>query len=356
MQSRIIKLRKVLIEKNVDGILITSRPNTLYMSKFTGSASLIFITQEKTYFLTDFRYIEYSKELCKNDYEVLMYNAKPLEFLYNLIEKLNIKKIGIEQDNISYSKYLDITKVFKGIELVAIQKELDLLRIIKDKNEIEVIKKAVKIADDAFTHILKFIKVGLKEIDIATEIEYFMRKNGALKPSFDSIVASGVRSSLPHGHASEKLIESGDAITMDFGALYDGYCSDMTRTVFVGKPEKKILDIYNIVLEAQQTSEDNVLKGENSAKIDKIARDIIYDAGYEGMFGHGLGHGVGILVHEEPRLSTNSNTILENGMVVTVEPGIYVPNYGGVRIEDMVFVNDDKPIVLTSSTKKLIIL
>ncbi|MBN2851374.1 MAG: aminopeptidase P family protein [Clostridia bacterium] len=356
MKQRIEKVRKILKEKQLDGVIITSRPNTLYLTQFPGSASLVYISMEKAVFMTDFRYIEFSRDTCGAFYDVMMYTAKPFEFLYDIISKDGIRTIGFEDGDVSYSSYQSITSQLKDIKLVGIQTELDLLRTIKYADEIEKIKKAVQIADDAFTHILKYIEVGISEIDIATEIEYFMRKSGAMKPSFDSIVASGKRSSLPHGQATEKLIEDGDAITMDFGALYDGYCSDMTRTVFIGKPEKKILSIYDIVLEAQCRSEEAVQKGRTGVEVDKVARDIIYKAGYEGMFGHGLGHGVGIMVHENPRLAVSAENILENGMVVTVEPGIYVPDFGGVRIEDMVIVNDDVPIVLTTSTKELIIL
>ncbi len=356
MNKRIIQLRKVLTDKKLDGVLITSRPNTLYLSGFPGSASTIFISQKRAIFLTDFRYIEFSKERCGDSYEVMLYEKKPLVFLLEQIKNDKISKVGFEDQIVSYASYLEMSEQLKGIELISLKDDITKLRLVKEDREIETIQKAVDIADQAFTHILNYIKVGISEIDIAAEIEHFMRKNGAEKQSFDSIVASGKRSSLPHGHASNKLIESGDGITMDFGAIYNGYCSDMTRTVFIGNPEQKILDIYETVLKAQLTAEAAVKKGKTGVEIDKIARDIIYNAGYEGMFGHGLGHGVGIEVHEEPRLSVAGNTILDNGMVVTVEPGIYVPNYGGVRIEDMVVVDDDLPNVLTSSTKELIIL
>jgi len=356
MINRISNLRKIIEEENLDGIIITSRPNTLYMTSFPGSASLTYISMDKAIFLTDFRYIEFANKTCGKYYDVIMYTKKPFEFLYNLIKDSNINKIGFEDSDISYKAYQDINKEFNNIELVGIQDKIDKLRLYKDDGEIEKLQQAVKIGDEAFTHILNYLKVGVSEIEIAAEIEYFMKKNGAEKPSFDTIVASGKRSSLPHGVPTEKLIESGDGVTMDFGAIYDGYCSDMTRTVFVGQPEDKMIEIYNVVLTAQMTAEKNVKVGKGGSEIDKIARDIIYEAGYEGMFGHGLGHGVGIMVHEEPRLSTTGKTIMENNMIVTVEPGIYVPDYGGVRIEDMVVVHDDNPIVLTSSKKELIIL
>lgn len=357
MKKRIDKARELLIKNNLDGMIITSRANTLYMSGFPGSASLIAITKESAYFITDFRYIEFAQDLCNKFYDVKMYKSKPYEFMNDILTKEGIKTLGFEDNEVTYQGYTTINNAFKGISLKGIQSTIDELRIIKDDEEIKIIKRAVKIADDAFSHILKYIKEGVREIEIANEIEYFMKQNGAQKVSFESIVASGTRSSLPHGSASEKRINLHDPITMDTGAQYNGYCSDMTRTVFLGEPTKEMKKIYETVLEAQLKSEASVKKGLYGKDIDSIARKIIYDAGYEGRFGHGLGHGVGVLVHEQPRLSqATGNTKLENKMVVTVEPGIYIPNVGGVRIEDMVVVNDNNPIVLTQSPKELIIL
>ena len=221
--------------------------------------------------------------------------------------------------------------------------------------ELDNIKMAAKIADEAFQHILKCIKVGVRERDIALELEYFMKKNNASSVSFDTIVASGIRSSMPHGVASDKIIEYGDVVTLDYGALYNNYCSDMTRTVFVGEPNRDLLKIYDIVKKAQLEGINRVKDGVMASDVDKAARDIIRESGYGDYFGHALGHGVGMEVHEQPGVSKRSDIMLEDGMVITIEPGIYVPNLGGVRIEDMVVVRDDVPEVLTKSSKDIFI-
>jgi Xaa-Pro aminopeptidase len=228
--------------------------------------------------------------------------------------------------------------------------------MFKDDYELDIIKKAVKIADDAFTHILPYIKPGIAEIEIAAEMEYYMKKAGAIGASFETIVASGQRSSMPHGVASDKKLELGDPITLDYGAYYEHYCSDMTRTVFLGQPKDEMKKIYNIVLEAQLKSSEGAAAGLLGKDIDLIARDIIYKNGYENNFGHGLGHSVGLEIHEDPRFSPSGNIKIENDMVITVEPGIYVSGLGGVRIEDIILINDDKPINLTKSSKEMIIL
>ncbi|MBN2558583.1 MAG: aminopeptidase P family protein [Clostridia bacterium] len=356
MKERINRLRKVLKDKNLGAAVITSRPNTFYFSGFGGSSSVIIVSADEVYFATDFRYIEHAKELCGEFMTVEMFKTSADEYMAGKINEMGIDTVGFEESDVSQGRYAEWMTKMQGIAFAGIQSEVDTLRIKKDENEIKLIQKAVDISDGAFSHILKYIKPGVREFEIAAEIEFYMRRNGASAPAFETIVASGRRSSLPHGHASGKVIEAGDPVTMDFGALVDGYCSDMTRTVFAGKPGEKMIDIYNIVLEAQITSEKGVHAGRTGFEVDKISRDIIYGAGFEGCYGHGLGHGVGIMVHENPRLSEKSTTVLENGMVVTVEPGIYVANYGGVRIEDMVVVHGKRPVVLTKSTKEMIIL
>ncbi len=356
MISRIKRLQNAVKDRNLEAVGITSRPNTFYLSGFDGSASIIIVTAEKQLFATDFRYIEYASELCGGFYKVTLMTSTADAFLIEKISEMGIEKIGFEEENVSQGRFSGWSDKLPSVKFIPMQTEIDKLRIVKDAEEIKKLQVAVTLGDNAFSHILKFIKPGISENEIAAELEFFMRKNGASAPSFETIVASGKRSSLPHGHAGNKIIESGDPVTMDFGALVNGYCSDMTRTVFAGKPEQKMKDIYNIVLKAQLESEAAVKSGKTGIEIDKISRDIIYGAGYEGCYGHGLGHGVGIEVHENPRLSTKSTHTLEKGMIVTVEPGIYVKNYGGVRIEDMVAVTDGAPYVFTNSIKELIIL
>ncbi len=356
MKQRIKKLKNIIKEKQLDAIVITSRPNTFHLSGFDGSASVILVSPENEFFGTDFRYIENAEKICGEHYTVEMFQSDADSYMLDKINELGLCRLGFEESDVSQGRYSKWCDKLPKIEFTQVQDEIDLLRIKKDPNELELIQKAVDIADSVYTHILDFIKPGLSENEVAAEMEYIMRKNGASSNAFETIVASGKRSSLPHGHASDKIIQKGDPVTMDFGAISGGYCSDMTRTVFAGKPDPEMEKIYGIVLEAQQKSEDNVHAGLRGFEVDKISRDIIYGAGYEGCYGHGLGHGVGIMVHENPRLSQKSTTVLEDGMVVTVEPGIYVKDFGGVRIEDMVVVNGDKPIVMTKSTKKMIIL
>jgi len=356
MKKRMQSLQNVIKGKNLEAMIITSRPNTFYFSGFGGSSSIIIVTVGRKIFATDFRYIETATENCGADYEVNMMTSSADAFLIETITKLGLLNIGFEENDVSYSRYNGWTDKLPKVKFSPLQSEITRLRMIKDAEEIKKLQTAVTLGDDAFNHVLKFIKPGVSENEIAAEIEYYMRRNGASAPSFETIVASGKRSSMPHAQATNKTIESGDPITMDFGALVDGYCSDMTRTVFAGKPEQKIKDIYNTVLNAQEASEAGAFAGKTGREIDDISRKIIYRAGYEGCYGHGLGHSVGIEVHEEPRFNTKETRVMENGMIMTVEPGIYVENYGGVRIENMIVINDDKPIVLTKSTKEFIIL
>lgn len=356
MKKRIEKLQSVLKEKKLDAVVITSRPNTFYMSGFAGSSSIIIITTENKYFATDFRYIEHATELCRDFFEVSLMKSTADAFLIEKFDEYGLKKVGFEENDVSQGRYTGWSEKLNDVEFSPMQSEITKIRMIKDTDEIKKLQTAVTLGDEAFMHILKFLKPGIRENEVAAEIEYFMRKNGASAPSFETIVASGIRSSMPHGHAGNKIIEAGDPVTMDFGALVDGYCSDMTRTIFVGKPDQRMKDIYNIVLKAQVESQAGAYSGRTGQEIDAISRKIIYEAGYEGCYGHGLGHSVGIEVHEEPRFNTKDQTIMENGMVMTVEPGIYVENYGGVRIENMIVINDENPICLTRSTKEMLIL
>ncbi|HOQ00227.1 MAG TPA: aminopeptidase P family protein [Acetivibrio clariflavus] len=355
IERRIRELRSILSQKGIDAALITKRENYIYMSNFTGTFANLLITHDKAILVTDFRYTEQAKEQAQL-YEVVQYQGNLNVTLNDLLTANNVKILGFEDGYITYKAYDDLSKNLSIDKLVPLERTIELLRLIKDSEEIELIKEAVRVADEAFSHVLKFIKPGVTETEIAAEIEYYLKKHGARGPSFDTIVASGWRSSLPHGVASNRVIEHGDAVTMDFGAICNEYCSDMTRTVFVGQPKEELKKIYGIVLEAQKAGVNGAVSGLTGREIDKIARDIISDAGYGENFGHSLGHGVGIEIHEDPRLSQQGTIKMRNGMVVTVEPGIYVSGLGGVRIEDMIVINDDKPMVLTSSPKDMIIL
>ena len=349
MLKRLRNLRREMEKEEIEAVFIDKKEDVTYLSGFLGDDTFLFITNEHSYIVTDFRYVEQAKKEAIG-YEIVK-NEKDI---WNKIDK-KIKRIGIQDENITYARYRKYKNKLENVEFCSIESILKKLRIKKTKKELANIKVAVEIADKAFTHILKYIKAGVRERDVALELEYFMKKNKASGVSFETIVASGARSSMPHGVASDKIIEYGDTVTLDYGALYNNYCSDMTRTVFVGEPNREVLDIYDIVKKAQLEGIKEAKKGMFVSEVDKISRDIIIDGGYGDYFGHALGHGVGMEVHEEPRVSSRSDVRLEDGMVITIEPGIYVPGLGGVRIEDMIVIKDDQPEILTKSSKDVFI-
>lgn len=352
MKKRLIKLRKFMSEHDLHCMLISKPENRRYFSGFSGSAGMLLISNTSNKLLTDFRYIEQATHQA-TQYEIVRYSNNIGKTLAEVISALDITKVGIEGDFVTYNEYHELMNNLSSYHLVPVQ--LDPLRMIKDNTEIAAIKKAVEIADNAFSQILSFIKPGMSEQDVAVELEYYMRKLGAERPAFDTIMASGKRGALPHGRASQKKIEFGDFITMDFGAVYDGYHSDITRTICMGKATARQQEIYGIVLAAQLAGVKAVIPGKVGKEVDAVSRRIIIDAGFGEFFGHGLGHGLGLNIHEEPRLSpANIHTVLMKDMVVTVEPGIYLPDWGGVRIEDTVLVSDEGCQILTASSKQLI--
>ncbi len=354
-KKRINKLREIISSKNLEAALIEQRENRFYLSGFSGTSAQLLITSNEAILFTDFRYIEQAEKQAP-DYELVRLKGRFNVTLSEYLKNMELSKIGIEGGSTPFDKIVEYRQENDFVEFVSITNELLSLRIIKDESEISALTKSIEIADSAFEHILTIIKPGVTEMEIAAELEYHMKKNGATGPSFETIVASGDRAALPHGTASLKRVQLGDVITMDYGALCNGYCSDITRTVFLGKPDEQLERIYNIVLSAQLEAEKEAVKGKLGKEIDNVAREVISKAGYGDCFGHGLGHGVGIEVHEEPRLSTTGLREMDNGMVVTVEPGIYITGLGGVRIEDIIVINDDNPLILTKSSKDLIVL
>ncbi|WP_378955582.1 M24 family metallopeptidase [Pelosinus sp. sgz500959] len=352
MERRMKKLRRFMSEQGIQGMLITKPENRRYFSGFSGSTGTLFISDTESKLLTDFRYIEQATNEAKQ-YEILRYTANPYELVSEMTSKLGLEIIGFESDFVTYGTYTKLVESMPTLQLLPV--EIDGLRMVKDMDEVALIKKAVEIADSAFLQILSFIKPGISEQAVALELEYQMRKLGAEKPAFDTIVASGKRGALPHGRASQKLIELGDFVTMDFGAVYQGYHSDMTRTICIGTATEKQREVYEIVLAAQLAGVKAVGPGKTGKEIDAVARKIITDAGFGDYFGHGLGHSLGLHIHEDPRLSpSNTQTVLMENMVVTVEPGIYLPEWGGIRIEDTVLVSTDGCQILTASSKHLI--
>jgi Xaa-Pro aminopeptidase len=272
------------------------------------------------------------------------------------LERDGIKRMGIEQNHVTYGSYLSTSQQLAPIELVPTEDLVEGLRMKKDEEELAIMQEAAELADRTFAHIQSIIKPGLRELDVALELEMYMRKNGATGPSFDTIVASGERSALPHGIASERIIQAGEFVKLDFGAYYKGYCSDITRTLVVGKPTDKHREIYDIVLEAQLHCLEHIRPGMTGKEADALTRDIITRYGYSDHFGHGTGHGLGLEIHESPRLSPTSDLVLEPGMTVTVEPGIYLPHFGGVRIEDDIVITKTGMKRLTSSSKDFLVI
>jgi len=333
-----------MVENSLPAIVITDEKNIRYLTSFTGEGYLL-VTQTKDYLVTDFRYTEQAKiqtngvEIC----DIASFDAKDAFG--------NLEIAGFENETISYNRYTFFYNIFK--KLVPIGSTIMDMRAVKDSEELEAITIAESIGDKAFEHILSYIKPGCSEKEIALEIEYFMRKNGADDISFDSVVATGSHGAMPHAEPDTRTVKKGDFIVLDFGCVYKGYCSDMTRTVSVGKATEEMKRVYNTVLRAQQTSLDMIRAGVKACDVHNNAQRII-DEIYPRSFGHSLGHGVGLNVHERPNLSPKNDKILEKGNVITVEPGIYLSGFCGVRIEDLVIVEDGGYKNLTSSSKNLI--
>ncbi|MCK8817496.1 aminopeptidase P family protein [Natroniella sulfidigena] len=354
MEARIERLRAKLTEKELDALLVNNPANRRYLSGFTGTAGSLLISQQEALLITDFRYTEQAQAET-TDYEIIEFKDSKLEMLNQLVTERQIEVLGFEAEHETYDQYLKYQDEFE-LELRATKGLVKELRRVKEQSEVTKIKEAVQITEEVFAEIQSRLQPGVIEREIAAELEYLLRKKGARGKSFDFIVASGKRSALPHGVASEKKIEAGDLLTIDFGCLYQGYCSDMTRTVAIkDQPTEKQEEIYHTVLEAQQESLKGIKPGVKASAVDQIAREIITEAGYGDYFGHGLGHSVGLEIHEEPRFSPKDDTILEAGMVITVEPGIYLPDWGGVRIEDIVVVTEDGCQILNQFSKELIV-
>lgn len=351
--SRLTKLRERMQAENLDGFIISSPENRRYMSGFTGTSAMLVILLNKAYLLTDFRYIAQATTQAP-EFEVVDTGSDFFQSVKDLAQ--GAKRIGFEEDYTTYAMYLELKAAVANAELLEQASILTGLRSIKEPDELEKLRQAVKIADDAYAHILKFVEFGQSEDEISLELEFNMRKAGASGGSFDFIVASGWRGSMPHGVASSKTLQQGELVTLDFGAVFQGYCSDITRTFGMGKVDEKQREIYEIVLKANKAGIAAIKPGLKGKEVDAVARQIIADAGYGNFFGHGLGHSVGLAIHESPRFSLREEQIIEAGMVITVEPGIYLPDWGGVRIEDMIVVTEDGCEVLTQAPKEFIII
>lgn len=350
--SRLENLYKKISADEVDSILITKPANLFYFSGFRGDSSALFVAKKFRKLITDGRYFEQAQSQTKN-FEIVKQTEGFFKKIVEEIKNSGVKKIGFEGKTMTVDQYNFLREELKEVELKSV--EVDSLRQIKDEAEIFLIRRACEIGDKAFTEILNFIKPGRTENEVAAELEYLMRKFGAEKNSFDTIVASGVRGSLPHGTASEKKICAGELVTMDFGAIYGGYCSDMTRTICVGRASDKWKKIYNAVLTAQLYGLEIIKIGVSGKAADEAVRNKLKSFGLDEYFTHSLGHSLGIEIHEEPRLSKLSKCeSLKKNMIVTDEPGIYIENVGGIRIEDTVLITENGAETLTHSPKNLI--
>ena len=351
--QRIKKAFGVIKKNNLDCMIVTEINHVRYLSGFTGSNGLVVLDPPKAYFLTAFRYATQAPKEVKNC-QVNIASRQLMTELPKLSIFERVTRIGVEAEFVSLKLMNSLKEILPTVTFKPTEQLIESLSIIKDQDEVSRIKKAVRIADKAFSEILGVLKPGIKENDLALELEFKMRSFGAENISFETIIASGLRSAMPHGRASDKRLRKGDLVTLDFGALYRGYASDITRTVVLGKATEKQKKIYQIVLNAQKSACKAVKPGLACNRLDGLARDIIMKAGYGDYFGHGLGHGLGMLVHDRPTVSPQSNDVLEPGMVVTIEPGIYIPNWGGVRIEDDVLVTATGGQILTKSPKDLL--
>lgn len=351
MNPRIDAIRQWISQEKVDAVLLNKPANRAYVAGFTGSAGTVVVTPDQLYMITDFRY----KSQVQEQSPAFTYlEIDKHETAIKYINNLGFKRVGIEEEFISHSLALDYKEKIPGIELVPMKSQLTKIRSVKDAEEVAHIKKAAALADEGWDMIQEKVRPGVSEKELALELEFFMRKKGADNVSFTFIVASGTRSALPHGIASDKLVEAGDFVVFDYGNLVNGYCSDMTRTLVVGQATDQQKEIYDTVLKAQIASLEAVKPGITGVELDLIARDIIAEAGYAEYFGHGLGHGVGIEIHELPHVNHLGTEPMVPGNIITIEPGIYLPELGGVRIEDLVLVTKDGYEVLSHSDKALV--
>ncbi len=352
--NRLPKLRRCLVEKELDAILISQPENRFYLSGFNGSAGDLLIMEKKAILATDFRYIEQAKAQAPG-YEIFQTSGNLTKWFLELLNGLDIKKLGFEAEHVSYATHQQIAdalnKQQKPPRLVPVIGMVESLRAVKEPEEIELIKKAAEIGDRACAHVEETIHAGMTEQQVAWEVEKFLRENGSQVLPFDVIVASGPNAALPHARPTPRPIQTGETVVIDLGARVAGYTSDLTRTICLSILDATFRKIYSIVLDAQLTAMAIIKDGTSGEQADNAAREVIRRAGYAEAFGHGLGHGVGLATHEAPRLGAGSADILAASMVFTIEPGIYLPGWGGVRIEDLVLLADGKVEIISKAGK-----
>ncbi len=356
--NRLEKVRAELQRRELDALLVNKPENRAYLSGFTGSAGHLLVSRTGAHLVTDSRYVEQAAAQAPlfRVHKVGGAAVGPVEMLRSILKAEGIGQLGIEGDHVTVDTYVGYERSFTDVDLVTATGLVEGLRAVKDSDEVAAIRQAATITDAAFRHALEIIRPGMTERAVAVQLETFMKQQGASALAFELIVASGSRSSLPHGVASDKEIQPGELVTIDMGCIYNGYCSDMTRTVMVGEPDDKQREIYEIVLAAQQRGVAAARAGITGRELDQVCRESIRECGYADYFGHGTGHGVGRYIHEDPRISAAGEEVLVPGHVVTVEPGVYLSGWGGVRIEDLILITAEGCEVLSNSPKELIIL
>lgn len=359
MAKRINKIQVFLSENKIDALLIKSKTMKKWMSTMTGSGCQVLITKTKGYLILDGRYLTEAKET-EHDLEIVLHNPhltgrNYLGTVESILRKEGCRSLGVEASQMLVKEYRQVEEL--GVDIHLLDKEITDLRIVKDQEEIEAMKEAIALTDQIYQKVIENIKIGMSEYEISALVHYYSIAAGAQQMSFDTIVATGERTALPHGRPTNRQVKAHEPIMIDFGIQYNNYQSDMTRVCFIGEPSPRIKEIYDVVLKAQLAGLEAIKEGALASDIDKAARDVIEEAGYGEYFNHGLGHGLGIGDgNEGPILNSKSQTILKEHMMMSCEPGVYVPGVGGVRIEDDVVIIDGKGVPLNQTTKDYIIL
>ncbi len=357
-KARVEKLRRMVKEQGLDSILITQPQNSLYLSGFGPSvqpdeiAGALLITEDGSILMTSFIYLEQAEREAP---EFRLFKAErgdegTVKALQCLLGEVGAKRVGFEAEHLTFARYQKWASV--SAELVATSGLVEEIRAVKEPDEIEAIRKAVALADETYAYLCEYIRPGLTEREVAWEAEVYMRQGGAEKIAFDLIIAGGPNGALPHAATTERTLREGEPIVIDMGAQVEGYHSDLTRTIYLGEPDAKFQEIYALVRRAQENALEGIRAGMKGKEADGLARQVIEQAGYGEYFGHGLGHGVGLAVHEKPRATQTSEEELQPGMILTVEPGIYISDWGGVRIEDMVVIREEGVEVLSRASKE----
>lgn len=350
---RLEQLRRSLAEQELDAILVSQPENRRYLSGFTGSAGFLLITDQRAILATDFRYYEQVGREAP-DFQLAKIETRFEDLLPDLVAELEIGRLGFESEHATVHQLYHWSEVTGNVEWLPQRQAVERIRAVKEERELQALRRSVALTDAAFAHLLDVLEPGMTEQQAAWEIEVYMRTHGASKVAFNLTVAAGPNGALPHASASKHAIAEGEPIVIDIGCIVDGYCSDMTRTICLGQPDSRYLEVWQIVHRAQETAEASLRAGMTGIEADALAREVIEKAGYGDNFGHGLGHGVGLAVHEMPWANPRDDNVLEAGMLLTVEPGIYLPGRFGVRIEDLVIIREEGAEVLTQSPKRAV--